>query len=210
MRPFLPSTFRFVGPCLFHVSWSDKCLFQGTRNSGQHMNQDEVPKTELEMACCSWWMRRHSRAPITLGKNIGGKWSYISRSVLFCVTLFIRKADGLIVALSGNLERPLVGQSGTFVEPGSANLITFEVSTILHQCKSAISDGCSTVLLEVGLGWMGWDGSLNRNKYECETVDTILGVLVLVLVLVLVIIPRAGPELLGQLEAPCLKVSENL
>jgi len=38
-----------------------------------------------------------------------------------------RKADGLIVALSGNLERPLVGQSGTFVEPGSANLITFEV-----------------------------------------------------------------------------------
>ena len=40
---------------------------------------------------------------------------------------FTRKADGLIVALSGNLERPLVGQSGTFVEPGSANLITFEV-----------------------------------------------------------------------------------
>jgi len=38
-----------------------------------------------------------------------------------------RKADGLIVALSGNLERPLVGQSGTFLEPGSANLITFEV-----------------------------------------------------------------------------------
>merc|ERR1719278_806272 len=38
-----------------------------------------------------------------------------------------RKADGLIVALSGNLERPLVGQSGTFVEPGSANLISFEV-----------------------------------------------------------------------------------
>ena len=73
--------------CLFHVSWSDKCLFQGTRNSGQHMNQDEVPKTELEMACCSWWMRRHSRVPIILGKNIGGKWSYISRSVLFCVTL---------------------------------------------------------------------------------------------------------------------------
>jgi len=38
-----------------------------------------------------------------------------------------RKADGLIVALSGNLERPLVGQSGTFVEPGSANLISFSV-----------------------------------------------------------------------------------
>jgi len=41
--------------------------------------------------------------------------------------LLTRKADGLIVALSGNLERPLVGQSGTFLEPGSANLITFEV-----------------------------------------------------------------------------------
>jgi len=38
-----------------------------------------------------------------------------------------RKADGLIVALSGNLEQPLVGQSGTFVEPGSANLISFSV-----------------------------------------------------------------------------------
>ena len=41
--------------------------------------------------------------------------------------IICRKADGLIVALSGNLERPLVGQSGTFVEPGSANLISFSV-----------------------------------------------------------------------------------
>merc|ERR1719151_520897 len=40
---------------------------------------------------------------------------------------YLQKADGLIVALSGNLERPLVGQSGTFVEPGSANLISFSV-----------------------------------------------------------------------------------
>ena len=47
-----------------------QCLFQGTRNSGQHMKQDEVPKMELETGCCSWWMWRHSRTPITLGKNI--------------------------------------------------------------------------------------------------------------------------------------------
>merc|ERR1719220_1718260 len=40
---------------------------------------------------------------------------------------YLRKADGLIVALSGNLERPLVGQSGVFVEPGSANLISVSV-----------------------------------------------------------------------------------
>jgi len=40
---------------------------------------------------------------------------------------YLRKADGLIVALSGNLERPLVGQNGVFVEPGSANLISFSV-----------------------------------------------------------------------------------
>jgi len=37
------------------------------------------------------------------------------------------KAEGLIVALSGDLERPLVGQSGTFVEAGSANLISVQV-----------------------------------------------------------------------------------
>ena len=41
--------------------------------------------------------------------------------------LLTRKDDGLIVALSDNLERPIVGQSGTFVEPGSANLISFQV-----------------------------------------------------------------------------------
>jgi len=40
---------------------------------------------------------------------------------------YLRKADGLIVALSGNLERPLVGQNGVFVEPGSANLVSFSV-----------------------------------------------------------------------------------
>jgi len=37
------------------------------------------------------------------------------------------KAEGLIVALSGDLERPLVGSSGTFVEAGSANLISLQV-----------------------------------------------------------------------------------
>ena len=41
----------------------------------------------------------------------------------------ISKAEGLIVALSGDLERPLVGQSGTFVEAGSANLISIQVET---------------------------------------------------------------------------------
>ena len=43
-----------------------------------------------------------------------------------------RKAQGLIVALSGNLERPLVGQGYTFVEPGSANLISFSVGILGH------------------------------------------------------------------------------
>ena len=41
------------------------------------------------------------------------------------------KAEGLIVALSGDLERPLVGQSGTFVEAGSANLISIQVDTFV-------------------------------------------------------------------------------
>merc|ERR550539_688486 len=50
-----------------------------------------------------------------------------------------RKADGLIVALSGNLERPLVGQSGTFLEPGSANLITFQVGTLTFYINANIS-----------------------------------------------------------------------
>ena len=53
--------------------------------------------------------------------------------------LLTRKADGLIVALSGNLERPLVGQSGTFLEPGSANLITFEVGTLTFYINANIS-----------------------------------------------------------------------
>ena len=47
-----------------------QCLFQGMRNSGQHMSHDEVLKMELETGCCSWWMWRHSRTLITLGKNI--------------------------------------------------------------------------------------------------------------------------------------------
>ena len=51
-----------------------------------------------------------------------------------------RKADGLIVALSGNLERPLVGQSGTLVEPGSANLISFQAGITLDlKCNSFLS-----------------------------------------------------------------------
>jgi len=40
---------------------------------------------------------------------------------------YSRKAEGLIVALSGNMERPLVGQGYTFVEPGSSNLMSFSV-----------------------------------------------------------------------------------
>ena len=47
--------------------------------------------------------------------------------ILILIWLLTRKDDGLIVALSDNLERPIVGQSGTFVEPGSANLISFQV-----------------------------------------------------------------------------------
>ena len=47
--------------------------------------------------------------------------------ILIFISLLTRKDDGLIVALSDNLERPIVGQSGTFVEPGSANLISFQV-----------------------------------------------------------------------------------
>ena len=47
--------------------------------------------------------------------------------ILILICLLTRKDDGLIVALSDNLERPIVGQSGTFVEPGSANLISFQV-----------------------------------------------------------------------------------
>ena len=67
--------------------------------------------------------------PITLGKNIR-EWESEAELFYLFTLFFIRKADGLIVALSGNLERPLVGQGGTFLEPGSANLITFEVSTL--------------------------------------------------------------------------------
>jgi len=52
------------------------------------------------------------------------------------------KAEGLIVALSGDLERPLVGQSGTFVEAGSANLISVQVESFLVHC--------CTLPLEVG------------------------------------------------------------
>ena len=65
--------------------------------------------------------------PITLGENIR-EWE--REAILQTSFIVTRKADGLIVALSGNLERPLVGQSGTFLEPGSANLITFEVGTL--------------------------------------------------------------------------------
>ena len=59
--------------------------------------------------------------PITLGGL------FVIVTVFICPMFSNRKAQGLIVALSGNLERPLVGQGYTFVEPGSANLISFSV-----------------------------------------------------------------------------------
>ena len=51
----------------------------------------------------------------------------LDQGISYLIWLLTRKDDGLIVALSDNLERPIVGQSGTFVEPGSANLISFQV-----------------------------------------------------------------------------------
>ena len=68
--------------------------------------------------------------PITLGETYLPHFLCLSlEDVIVYLSCFTsnRKAQGLIVALSGNLERPLVGQGYTFVEPGSANLISFSV-----------------------------------------------------------------------------------
>ena len=89
------------------------------------MRKDEAPKTELKMGWCSWWTWRHSKMPNTSGK------AHLQNKTCYDLTLN-RKADGLIVALTGNLERPLVGQTGTFLEPGSANLISFSVEILGH------------------------------------------------------------------------------
>ena len=62
--------------------------------------------------------------------NTSGK-AHLQNKTCYDLTLN-RKADGLIVALTGNLERPLVGQTGTFLEPGSANLISFSVEILGH------------------------------------------------------------------------------
>ena len=59
------------------------------------------------------------------------RWAWFAFSWHSHVWLIPSKAEGLIVALSGDLERPLVGQSGTFVEAGSANLISIQVDTFL-------------------------------------------------------------------------------
>ena len=72
-------------------------------------------------------------------------------------SLLTRKADGLIVALSGNLERPLVGQSGTFLEPGSANLITFEVGTLPVFINAKILfQGLGAMVLVITINVNGW------------------------------------------------------
>ena len=60
--------------------------------------------------------------------------SQICFGILKTVVSTHSKAEGLIVALSGDLERPLVGQSGTFVEAGSSNLISVQVESFLVHC----------------------------------------------------------------------------
>ena len=77
--------------------------------------------------------------------------------------LLTRKADGLIVALSGNLERPLVGQSGTFLEPGSANLITFEVETWHSTSMQILLQGfrVKVLVITINVNGFGFDISLD-------------------------------------------------
>jgi len=89
----------------------------------------------LERADSTQWVKEEFRNNFTLEyqRRIGSK-NGIENGLMLLMDVesfenahYPRKDDGLIVALSDNLERPIVGQSGTFVEPGSANLISFQV-----------------------------------------------------------------------------------
>merc|ERR1712080_376233 len=45
----------------------------------------------------------------------------------FDTAFYPRKSEGFVVAVSGNLERPLISQSGTYINPGSETLMSLKV-----------------------------------------------------------------------------------
>jgi len=45
----------------------------------------------------------------------------------FDTAFYPRKSEGFVVAVSGNLERPLISQSGTYINPGSETLMAVKV-----------------------------------------------------------------------------------
>ena len=70
----------------------------------------------------------------------------------------LRKSAGLVMALSENLERPLMSQLGNYVAPGTATLLAFKVE---KSVKSQYSLGYSN--------WHNWGGNSLLHS-QAETV----------------------------------------
>ena len=139
---------HFLCPVLFLDLYA-----QMEQHFGKSMRKDEALKTESKMGWCSWWTWRHSKTPITLSETYllaphlcatGRRtvWSWLSPEtwnnrwlgrVAFHISfqkLFATVSLSFLSFQIISYNHIKVGQSGTFVEPGSANLISFSVQII--------------------------------------------------------------------------------